>query len=175
MGESLAIFFPTFYALNWVTFLMKYVLWINIDATIHHINECRQPPFAIVDLSFRPLTDMLSIYVHAQNQSIILKCRGGMLLRHLRPGNVRSRDNPPQQWMPTAPLCYWRPLDSAIAGYVINLRACKKIAHNIEIPLSSTPTKFWAPNLRSCDNPPHQWMLTLSLCYWRPLDSAIAV
>ena len=27
---------------------------------------------------------------------------------------------------------------------------------NIEIPLSSTPTKFWAPNLRSCDNPPQQ-------------------
>ena len=50
----------------------------------------------------------------------------------------------------------------------------QKLAHNIEIPLISTPTKFWVPNLRLCDNPPQQSMPTNPLCYWRPLDSAIA-
>ena len=76
--------------------------------------------------------------------------------------------------MPTTTLCHWRPLVSAIAGYFINLRACKKSAHNIEISRSSTATKFWAPKIWSCDNPPQQWMPTTTLCHWRPLDSAIA-
>ena len=42
-------------------------------ATIHHINECRRPPFAIDELSFRPSPDNISIYVHAKNQCIILQ------------------------------------------------------------------------------------------------------
>ena len=87
---------------------------------------------------------------------------------------IWSCDNPPQQWMLTTTLCHWRPLDSAIAGYYINLRAGKKLAHNIEIRKSSTATKFWALKIRSCNNPLQQWMPTTTLCHWQPLVSAIA-
>ena len=51
-------------------------------ACLHHIDECRQPPFAIDDLPFRPSLDNISIYVHAKNRSIISKFRRGMLLQN---------------------------------------------------------------------------------------------
>ena len=40
-------------------------------------------------------------------------------------------DNPPQKCKPTPPLCYRKPLVSAIDGQCINRRACKKSAYYI--------------------------------------------
>lgn len=61
-------------------------------------------------------------------------------------------DNPPQKCKPTPPLCYRKPLVSAIDGQCINRRACKKSAYYIDMLESSTATKFWAPRIWSCDN-----------------------
>ena len=76
--------------------LRNFQLRIYGHATIHHIKERRRLPFAIDNLPFGPSTDNLPIYVHAKNQSIILKCRRGMILRNFRLGmyGERSRDNP---------------------------------------------------------------------------------
>jgi hypothetical protein len=49
--------------------------------TIHYSNGCHRPPFAIEDLSFRSLTNNISMYERAKIQCIILECRRVVLLR----------------------------------------------------------------------------------------------
>ena len=59
-------------------------LWLPIieDATIHHSNERRHPIFNIDDLSFRPWTKNISIYVHAKNQRKLPTCGRVLLLEN---------------------------------------------------------------------------------------------